>query len=389
MADPVEVGPDRMGPDQVGADQVLVDGRRLTIVHVLNDVEDLGNGINNSTVELACAQRALGHDVVVASAGGGQVALLERYGVRHVVLVQERTPASLLGARRRWASLVRSLRPDVVHVHNLTGAVLAGAGLRRPYVLIATLHLEEKKGVGAMALADRVIAFHDAARLRSLVPGRGDRQLDVLRQGILGGARSAADDASVPDVQHPAVVTVCGMYEHKGVYDLLQAFEAVLAEVPAAHLYYVGGGPDRDELQRRVDATSYADHVHVVGFHPRPAPWLRAADVFVLASRREVAALVLAEARSFGLAPVATRAGGIPTLVEHDRSGLLSEPGDVEALGGHIVAMLTDEDLAKRLSSSAAEGLDDLTIRRFAVDVLGVYGEALAQRQGAVATASR
>jgi len=370
-------------------EQTSVEGRGLTIVHVLNDVEDLGNGINNSTVELACAQRALGHDVVVASRGGGQVALLESFGVRHVVLVQERTAGSLLGARRRWASLVRQLRPDVVHVHNLTGALLAGLGLRRPYVLVATLHLEEKRGVGAMALADRVIAFHDSARLRSLVPGRGDRRLDVIRQGILGGARSVADDASTPDVQHPAVVTVCGMYEHKGIYDLLEAFGAVLDAVPQAHLYYVGGGPDRDELQRRADATPYADHVHVVGFHPRPAPWLRAADVFVLASRREVAALVLAEARSFGLAPVATRAGGIPTLVEHDRSGLLSEPGDVAALGANVVRVLTDAELAERLSSEAAEGLDDLTIRRFAVDVLGVYRDELARRQGAVTTASR
>nr|WP_276611084.1 glycosyltransferase family 4 protein [Kineococcus siccus] len=349
----------------------------------------MGNGINNSTVELACAQRALGHDVVVVSRGGGQVRLLESFGVRHVVLVQDRTVGSVVSARRRWAFLVRQLRPDVVHVHNLTGAVLAGAGLRRPYALVATLHLEEKRGVAAMALADRVIAFHDSARLRSLVPGRGDRRLDVIRQGILGGARSAADDDSAPAVHHPAVVTVCGMYEHKGIFDLLEAFEAVLAAVPAAHLYYVGGGPDRTELERRVAATSYADHVHVVGFHPRPAPWLRAADVFVLASRREVAALVLAEARSFGLAPVATTAGGIPTLVEHGRSGLLCEPGDVAALARNVVSVLTDEELAKRLSSAAAEGLEDLTIHRFAVDVVGVYGEALVERQGAVVTASR
>ncbi|MGI4895959.1 MAG: glycosyltransferase family 4 protein, partial [Janthinobacterium lividum] len=335
--------------------------------------------INNSTVDLACAQRALGHEVHVASGGGDQVAVLEAEGVVHHLLAQERSALSMARAAATFHGLVRRLRPDVVHVHNLTGAVLAGSRWPRPYALIATLHLEEKRGVAAMALADRVIAFHDSARLASLVPGR-DRRLDVIRQGILGGARSRTAVGSIPAVSHPAVVTVCGLYEHKGVFDLLTAFGEVLPDRPQAHLYFVGNGPDRARLEVAVAATSYADRVHVAGFYPRPAPWLAAADVFVLASRREVAALVLAEARSAGLAPVATTAGGIPTLVQDGVSGLLSEPGDVTALAHNLRRMLCDEELREELSAHAVEGLEDLGIVRLASDVVALYREALLSR---------
>ncbi|WP_432505516.1 glycosyltransferase family 4 protein [Kineococcus arenarius] len=352
----------------------------MRILHLLNDVVDLGNGINNSTVDLACAQRELGHDVHVASAGGAQVAVLEAEGVVHHTIDQERAPASIARASAALLRLVRRLGPDVVHVHNLTGAVLAGARWPRPYALVATLHLEEKRGVAAMALADRVIAFHDSARLASLVPGR-QRRLDVIRQGILGGARSRMAVDELPEVSHPAIVTVCGMYEHKGIFDLLDAFGEVLPDSPEAHIYFVGNGPDRERLERSSAAKPYADRVHVVGFQPRPAPWLRAADVFVLASRREVAALVLAEARNEGLAPVATTAGGIPTLVEDGVSGLLSPPGDVPALAANIRRMLLDQPLREELERRAVEGLEDLSIRRFACDVIALYREVLAGKR--------
>jgi glycosyltransferase involved in cell wall biosynthesis len=50
---------------------------------------------------------------------------------------------------------------------------------------------------------------------------------------------------------------------------------------------------------------------------------------------------------------VGARVGGIPDLVEDDQNGLLVEPGDVQALADAIVRILTDRQLAERLSAGA------------------------------------
>jgi len=55
---------------------------------------------------------------------------------------------------------------------------------------------------------------------------------------------------------------------------------------------------------------------------------------------------------------VATRVGGIPDLVEHDRNGLLVEPGDAQALADAIVRILSDRELAERLSAGAHASAD-------------------------------
>jgi glycosyltransferase involved in cell wall biosynthesis len=55
---------------------------------------------------------------------------------------------------------------------------------------------------------------------------------------------------------------------------------------------------------------------------------------------------------------LASRVGGIPDLIEHDRNGLLVEPGDAEALADALVRVLTDRSLAERLSASAHASAD-------------------------------
>ena len=67
----------------------------------------------------------------------------------------------------------------------------------------------------------------------------------------------------------------------------------------------------------------------------------------------------LLEAMAAGCPVVATRAGGIPDLVEDGVNGLLVEPGDRDALALALHRLLVDRDLAARLGRAARE-----TVRR-------------------------
>lgn len=353
----------------------------MRILHLLNDIENIGNGINNLTVDLACAQADGGDEVWVVSGGGGYEELLAQHGVTHLHLDQTRSPATTARAVAAIRSTVRRVRPDVVHAHNVTGVLLAAAALiGRPVPLITTIHREERPAA-LTRFADRVIVLSESGqRYATQLRVPADR-LRVLRNGTIGGARTSALEPLPPrELAHPAIVTVCGMYERKGIRDLLHALVQVRRTCPA-HLYLVGDGPDREAFVALTAELGLDDAVVFERFQARPESWMAAADVVVLASRQEPAGLVLAEARAVGAAIVATDVGGIPDMLDGGRAGLLAPPADPAGLAAALLRVLTDEQERDRLRAAGREGLDDLTLQRFARDVDRVYVDALAEHR--------
>ncbi len=99
----------------------------MRVLHILNHVQEIGNGIVNVAVDLVCLQARAGHEVAIASAGGEYEELMARYGVRHFKLDQTRTPINLLKATARYRAIAQEFQPDIVHAHMMTGVVLACA----------------------------------------------------------------------------------------------------------------------------------------------------------------------------------------------------------------------------------------------------------------------
>jgi glycosyltransferase involved in cell wall biosynthesis len=77
------------------------------------------------------------------------------------------------------------------------------------------------------------------------------------------------------------------------------------------------------------------------------------ADVYLNASNVDNMPLSILEAFSSGLAVVTTNAGGIPHMVEHERTGLVVRMNDHEALAASALRLLEDTDLAARLAHAA------------------------------------
>lgn len=70
----------------------------MRIIHILNHVQEIGNGIVNVAVDLACLQAKSGYEVAVISAGGEYEKLLNNCGVKHYQLDQTRKPNSIIKA---------------------------------------------------------------------------------------------------------------------------------------------------------------------------------------------------------------------------------------------------------------------------------------------------
>ena len=357
--------------------------RPLRVLHLLNTVRETGNGIINTAVDLAWGQAQLGHVVHMASGGGEFEARLEGWGITHHELDQRRGAITLLRAGARLRGLLDSLQPDVVHAHMMTGAVLARtvrrSRARGGPLLVGHVHNVYQRSARLMAVADVVLCCGTAVRATMRARGVPDARLRVVLNGTVGSPRLPAAETVTPAaLQHPAIVTVAGMNARKGIDELLAAFERIAPTHTAAQLYLVGDGPERARFEQVARAGAAAARVHFPGFKRDPMPFLRAADVFVLASRRESFPIVIGEARAAGCAIVATDVDGVRESLDDGRAGLLVPARDPAALAAAIDRLLTDDALRARQAAAARVGLEHYRVQRMVAETLALYREFLA-----------
>jgi len=345
----------------------------MRVLHLVNRINEAGDGITNVSVDLAVQQQRSGHDVTVAAQGGAYVGLLEDEGVSFVPLdFTDRHLRAVLMTRRKLKALVRRFRPDVIHVHTITTALAAVCLVRGPRV-VATIHNEYQRGVGLMGLADAVVGVSHAVTDAMVARRVPRRRTSTILNGTIGSPRRVAvGSLPVPELARPALVTVGAVSHRKGVDVLLDAFEQALTEVPRAHLYYVGH-LDWPEFVEGARKRSFSAQVHFEGFVAQPQAYLALADVFVLASRRDPFPLVLLEALEAGCAIVGSTADGIPEALGQGQAGLLVPVEDSAALADRLVDVLTQPELADRLRAAALERASNFTVKRMSDEYLDLY----------------
>lgn len=81
----------------------------------------------------------------------------------------------------------------------------------------------------------------------------------------------------------------------------------------------------------------------------------RSADLYVHAAPEESFCLAAVEALACGTPVVAAAAGGITEVVEHERTGLLTPPGEPEDLARAVMALLQDGPRRSAMARAAAE----------------------------------
>ncbi|MEM9923469.1 MAG: glycosyltransferase family 4 protein [Cyanobacteria bacterium P01_D01_bin.50] len=349
----------------------------MKIIHILNDIQEIGNGIVNVAVDLACLQAKNGHNVAVASNGGEYEILLNKYGVKHYHLNQKRTPFTILKAGIIYRQIIKNFQPDIVHAHMITGMVLAST-LRfgNNYGLVSTVHNEFQRQSILMGLADRVISVSEAVAQSMERRGISAQKLRVICNGTLGSPRNLVENESQHvKLFHPAILTVAGMYQRKGIAVLIEAFEKIVDLVPQVHLYLVGNGPDKELFEAQAKQVSSRPRIHFEGYQPEPQHYLNSCDIFVLASLRDPCPLVLSEARQAGTAIIATDVDGIPEALDYGEAGLLVPPKDSEALANMLMTLLNDSNKLREWKNRASQNLERLNVNRVCQETLEVYEE--------------
>lgn len=350
------------------------------MMHVLNELRDIGNGIVNMTVDLACAQAMAGHSVQIVSGGGGYVELVESRGVRHIQVYPRRRLRPLVKAISDLGRAVDEFRPDIVHVHMVTGLVLARAlQLKSKFILVSTVHNEYNRSSSLMLLADACVAVSGAVATSLQTRGLRRSRIRTIPNGTVGGFRSELPVAAAT-LNRPAVVSIGAVSQRKGTDLLVRAFSAIAGNHPRANLYVVGN-VDWSHPRALAEESAAHDRIHFVGFRSNPKSYLQQADLFVLCSRRDPYPLAVLEAREAGVPILASNVDGIPEALEWGARGVLFETESLAQLSSQMDTLLSDTQLRTKWARAASQNLEGLGVRRMADDYAALYRELEARRR--------
>ncbi len=158
--------------------------------------------------------------------------------------------------------------------------------------------------------------------------------------------------------QRPTVVFTGRLVHEKGIDVLLAAWQGVARRLPDAQLVIVGEGDLRSGFETQAQELGIRDAVRFVGGCDDVAPYLRAADAFVLPSRAEGLPVSLLEAMACQLACVATRIGGTMQVLSDRVNGQLVPAEDVPALAAALVEALTAAE-AQQWATAARQHVVD------------------------------
>lgn len=138
---------------------------------------------------------------------------------------------------------------------------------------------------------------------------------------------------------------------------LLRAFGGIAQTFENLALLIVGDGPERDNLEDRVQHMRLTEKVHFTGMVPYAEipRYLKTADVFVTASVTEVHPLTVIEAMAVGLPVVGIQSAGVGDLVEDGVNGLLAQEEDLAAFTAKLARIVTDDVARQQMSQNARQ----------------------------------
>jgi glycosyltransferase involved in cell wall biosynthesis len=282
-------------------------------------------------------------------------------------------------AHAAWiASVLREERADVAHLHTLgsqvvgtRGAIQAGARVLRTEH--STRAFDDPTcwpfSRWSLRRTDASVAISD--HVRSAATARAPWAAEKMRVVPNGVDTIRFAPRQTPRAQQYTFVLVGRLEPRKGV-DL--AIDA-LARVPGARLDVIGDGKQRGPLQVLTRSRGVSDRVRFLGHVDDTRALVAASDAALCTSRSEGLGIALLEAMAMGRPVVGFSVGGVPEIVTDEHTGLLSHPGDVEALAVRMRYAARSPDRMRALGETARRRV----VECFSVEAMRAnYGQVYA-----------
>jgi N-acetyl-alpha-D-glucosaminyl L-malate synthase BshA len=275
-----------------------------------------------------------------------EVAQLYDLDLLHVHYAIPHSVSALL-ARQMLAEGPRGRRlPFVTTLH---GTDITLVGLDRSYLPITRYSIEQSDGVTAISnyLRDRTQRVFDVKNHIEVI--YNSVNCDVYKRNPEMAAEMRKEYALNNE---RVLVHLSNFRPVKRLTDVIEIFDRVHKQVPSK-LLLIGDGPDRSVAEWLAVQKGIHSDVLFLGKQDRVQDKLAIADIMLMPSELESFGLAALEAMACEVVPIATRAGGVPEVIEHGKSGYLADVGDVETMARYALELLTNEQRLQEMARQA------------------------------------
>jgi L-malate glycosyltransferase len=360
-----------------------------TIFSLHVDTARTWRGGQNQVLLTVNGLRALGHRAALVAHPGGELRQRASEGLELIPLAP-RTEMDL-SAAWRFARVVKQLQPDVIHAHDPHGVAMAalacsigGSAAKMWPPLIAgrrvDFHLKRNSfSRWKYRQVDCFIAASEAIRQMLVADGVPAERTVTVHEGIDVDRVAAAPPVNVHEAfwlphDAPVIGNVAALVPHKGQRHLIEAAHLVVQQIPDARFVILGEGELREPLEHLVKTHHLEKHVLLPGFRTDVFGCIKGFDLFAMSSVTEGLGTSLLDAMACARPIVATRAGGIPEIVEDGVNGLVVPPRDHAAMAAAIVRLLKDAALRRQMGDAGlARVRERFTVERMVAATAAVY----------------
>jgi glycosyltransferase involved in cell wall biosynthesis len=290
------------------------------------------------------------------------------------------------GSVARLATALTATAPNLIHVQSNKAALLTEMAVRRAGITAPVIFSMNNfpsyvlaggiKKVGASIAMRRVVNRSDRLIVvsESIKEFMVDREkadpgkISVIRGGVDYGAwqkrMSAADAIKLRQTLGIAptdfvVGAIGSLLPAKGQEFLIGAMPELIHKFPGVKLVIAGSGSLDRRLKEQTVELNLGGSVLFPGHIEDPAPYYKMFDAFIMPTTMESFGLAIIEAMAAGCPVAASRAGGLPEIIENRETGLLFAPGDSLAIVAAARLLLSDRRTARRLADAAKKKVRD------------------------------
>jgi lipopolysaccharide heptosyltransferase II len=345
-------------------------------------------GVETGTVDLSKYLISQGHKSVVVSNGGVLVDQLQSGGTKHYTLpVHKKNFFTAWSCVGKLVKIIRKEKIDIVHARSRVPAWIAFFACRRTEAHFMTtchgyysLHFFSRvMGWGKIVIAiSEVIARHMVQDFG--VPAENIR---VIPRSV-DLAKFSLPRVPKTNKKEFTVCIVGRITPLKGHPFFLKAMARVIHDMPSVRVEVIGDAPPKkqaykEELVMLTRRLGLSEHVKFLGNRRDIPELLSRADCLVLSTiTQEAFGRVIIEAQAAGVPVVATSVGGVTEIIDHQKTGLLVLPKDVQGMADAVLRILKDPDMSARFVQQARKKIDErYTLAHMAEATIGVYKELM------------
>lgn len=334
-----------------------------------------------------------GHGPLVTKLKAANMAVVEVPGLQRDVSLTKEIMAS-------WQimKVIRQEKPDLLHVNSSKAGVIGafiGRLLRVPRIIFTShgwAFNEDRpyyqKFIFKLAHWLTVLLSHQTIAVSRAVKDQMDwpfayPKITVVHNGraiknLMSKAEARTRLAEVkPELKNYLddfwSVTNGELHPTKRHDLVIKAIDQVVKLEPKVRHLIISDGQEKAELELLIRKLQLEQNVFLMGHLDEAAQYLRAFDLFVLASDTEALGYVIIEAAMAKLPIITSRVGGIPEVVTDQKSALFFAAGDLATLTSHYNKLLSDEALRQKLAEAAKERSQNFTFEAMLQRTLAVY----------------